>query len=85
MLRHRVWIQHLVARVHNISWGGVEGQGNDNIETHKHSTLEIVRLAILDRISHNKDRNSKCHSLDYVIVSECTYKCQDSRNLQVSK
>jgi hypothetical protein len=59
--------KHLVAGVQDIGWGGIESQCDDNIETHKHSTLQVVGFAILDNIRNNEDRNSEGNSLDWEV------------------
>lgn len=59
-LRQNLW----VILVESARWCGPEGHRNDDIETQKHSTFEIVGLAILNSIGDDQDRDGKSHSLD---------------------
>lgn len=58
------WRIGLEDGVHDISWGNEKGQRNDNVETEKHGSFEIVGLSILDGVSDDKDGDGKGDGLD---------------------
>ena len=41
-----------------------EGQGNNGVETEKHSAFEIVGLAVLDGVGDDKNGHGKGNGLD---------------------
>lgn len=50
--------------VESVARGSVKGHGNDDVEGEEHSTLKVVRLAILNRVGDDQNRDGERHSLD---------------------
>jgi hypothetical protein len=48
--------------VNDLGGDGIKGNGNDDVETEKHGALEIIRLAVLDGVGDDENRDSKCNS-----------------------
>lgn len=50
--------------VHSISWDGVEGNRNNDVETEQHGTFEVVRFAVLNCVCNDQNRNGEGDGLD---------------------